>query len=307
MATDTTTTTTTTTTTGSPSLLERLNRDGFVLIPKAVSGDTFARLRDAATAATSMAREGRWRDVRTLPKQFPPWNTSGPNPTADGIWGVQGVMHPDMPGRDEFVHMYFSDAIIEPTLELLQCERDDLVLELFNMLIRPTKDFELRWHRDDIPATATAEEELERLGKPAFSAQWNFALFDDSSLVIVPGSHRRARTDAERAAGPFEKTLPGQLVVQMHPGDIVFYNNNILHRGVYDSKVERMTLHGSAGHLNGASLRARNVLQHGLRDWIDRLSFDALDEQQRALAEHMRSNLIKMAGDASDVGYSLSG
>lgn len=45
----------------------------------------------------------------------------------------------------------------------------------------------------------------------------------------------------ERGADPFEDDLPGQLVVKMYPGDILFYNNNILHRGVYDCSAERMT------------------------------------------------------------------
>ncbi|UNI14352.1 hypothetical protein JDV02_000988 [Purpureocillium takamizusanense] len=289
------------------SLLERLNRDGFVLVPGAFTGDALETLRRAAHDATANARAGRWPDVRTLPKQFPPWTIDGPNPAAHGIWGVQGLMHPDMPHQPDFVRAYFSDAIVAPTLELLQCPRDHLVMELFNLLVRPDRDFKLRWHRDDIPAAATADEELDRLGKPAFSAQWNLALYRDASLVVVPGSHRRARTDAERNADPYEKTLPGQLVVEMEPGDVVFYNNNILHRGVYDSKVERMTLHGSAGHVDGAKLRARNVLQHGLRDWIDRLTFDALEGPERDLAEHMRANLVKMAQEAGDVGFSLEG
>ena len=289
------------------TLLEKLNRDGFVVVPKAFGGEQLETLRKATQDVTAFARSGKWPDVRTLPKQFPPWRIEGPNPAAEGIWGVQGVMHPDMPHQAEFIKTYFSAAIISPTLELLQCSQDDLVMELFNLLVRPDYDFELCWHRDDIAATATAEEELERLNKPAFSAQWNLALYDDCSLVVIPGSHLRARTETERTADPYEQVLPDQLLVKLEAGDIVFYNNNILHRGVYDARIERMTLHGSAGHVDGAKLRATNVLQHGLRTWIDRLSFEALDGKDRALAEHMRANLVKMGQDAGDVGYSLQG
>lgn len=78
-------------------------------------------------------------------------------------------------------------------------------MELYNLLVRPDQDFELRWHRDDIFATATPEEmEALVVGRPEKGqghAQWNLALFDDESLVVVPGSHRRARTEAERGAG----------------------------------------------------------------------------------------------------------
>lgn len=35
-------------------------------------------------------------------------------------------------------------------------------VELFNLLINPTRgDFALRWHRDDVPHTATDEEERD--------------------------------------------------------------------------------------------------------------------------------------------------
>lgn len=68
-----------------------------------------------------------------------------------------------------------------------------------------------------------------------------------------------------------------------------------------------MTLHGSASHVAGAKLRTRNVLQHGLRAWIDRLTFDALNGDDRDLAERMRANLVRMGHEAGDVGYSLEG
>lgn len=35
-----------------------------------------------------------------------------------------------------------------------------------------------------IPPTATAEEEIERLSKPSYHAQWNFSLYDDASLIV---------------------------------------------------------------------------------------------------------------------------
>lgn len=290
------------------SLLDRLNRDGYVIIPSAITPDQLSKLREATSEVATLARQGKWPNVRTLPKQFPPWPQNTPEVAKEhGIWGVQGMMHPDLPNSSTFAQVYFSDAVVGPTRELLQCSDDDLVMELFNLLVRPDRDFELRWHRDDIPATATPEEELERLGKPAFSAQWNLALYDDASLIAVPGSHKRARTDFERNADPFEKEIPGQVAVQLKAGDIVFYNNNILHRGVYDSKVERMTLHGSAGHVDGSTLRARNVLQHGLRDWIDRVDFSKLDEKTRPRAEKMRASLVKMGQEAGEVGYSLDG
>lgn len=285
--------------------LSQLERDGFVVVKAIASPAKLERLRDASTKATSLARSGGWPHVRTVGKQFPPWSAA--DAAEKGIWGVQHLMNPDLGGHDLFAEQYFSEEVLSIVRELLQCSDDDLVMELFNMLVRPESDFELRWHRDDIPAEASAQEEMERLAKPAFHAQYNFALFDDDSLVVVPGSHTRARTDAERAAGPFEKVLPDQLVVKLGPGDIVFYNNNILHRGVYDSSKERMTLHGSVGHVGGSALRARNVLQHGVGDWVAGCNFSRLEGRDRERAEAMRERLVKMGSASGDVGYSLQG
>lgn len=287
-----------------PDYLSQLKKDGFVVVKAIQSKEQLQRLQEASRKVTELARSGGWPHIRTVGKQFPPWNAADRD---KGIWGVQHLMNPEMPSSDLFTALYFSDAVLSIVKALLQCSDEDLVMELFNMLVRPEHDFELRWHRDDIPAEATPDEEMERLSRPAFHAQYNFALFDDDSLVVVPGSHARARTDTERRAGPFEKVLPDQLVVKLEPGDIAFYNNNILHRGVYDSKKERMTLHGSVGHVGGSNLRARNVLQHGVGAWVSRCDFGKLSESEKKRAEAMRERLVKMGSESGDVGYSLRG
>ncbi|CRK22681.1 hypothetical protein BN1723_012724, partial [Verticillium longisporum] len=68
-----------------------------------------------------------------------------------------------------------------------------------------------------------------------------------------------------------------------------------------------MTLHGSAGHVRGSSLRARNVLQHGLKDWVDRVDLSALGDKEKKRAEHMREMLVNMGQEAGEVGFSLDG
>ncbi|KAF4595591.1 phytanoyl-CoA dioxygenase [Ophiocordyceps camponoti-floridani] len=283
--------------------LAALDRDGFVVIPAIVGPDRLEALREASRRVETLARAGQWPHIRTVGKQFPPWE-----PTADkGIWGVQHLMSPALPGSGLFADFYFSEEVLSVVRQLLRCRDEHLVMELLNMLVRPDSDFELRWHRDDIPADASAEDEMARLSRPAFHAQYNFALWADESLIVVPGSHRRARTETERRAGPFEKKLPGQLTVRLEPGDIAFYNNNILHRGVYDGTKDRVTLHGSVGHVDGSNLRARNVLQHGVGAWVHLLDLSGLKEGDRQRAEAMRARLIGMGGHGGDVGFSLEG
>lgn len=304
-----------------PALLDSLNKDGFVVIPSLLDATELSSLRSAAAETVALARAGRWPTVRILPKQFPPWP---PIPTPDpnnqnsiipGIWGIQHLMNSALPASNVFIHSYFSPRLLSIAQSLLgnlnasiatPASTDFLVMELYNLLIRPDADFELRWHRDDIAASASAAEEATRLAQPAWHTQWNLALYDDNSLIVVPGSHARPRTALERAAAQYDPAMPGQQVVVLKAGDAVFYNNNILHRGVYNSAVERATLHGSIGHVAGGSVRARNVLQHGVRGWIEKCDFSMLGEEQREVAEGMRSRLVQLGKASGDMGYSQS-
>ncbi|RDW78641.1 phytanoyl-CoA dioxygenase family protein [Aspergillus mulundensis] len=309
--------------------LQSLQKEGFVVIPSLIppSSKEFATLKQAATTATTNTRTGTWPYFRTVPKQFPPWPTNVPPPASEGgIWGVQHLLHPDMPGREEFAKFYFDERILSVVEELLGldlAENDEkLVMELFNLLVAPeTHDFALRWHRDDIPETASPDEEEKLLaskspGGRQSHAQYNLALCDDASLIVVPGSHRRVRTETERNADPYENELPGQLVVELKAGDAVFYDSNILHRGVYKAKEEggeesRLTLHGSVGikETDGGEgdgskkVRATAVLQHGVGAWVHR-GDAAFGVGGRA--EKMRANLVAM-GTGEGVGYSLQG
>jgi ectoine hydroxylase-related dioxygenase (phytanoyl-CoA dioxygenase family) len=288
-------------TAASMNLHQLLERDGYVIIPSALNEAELKSLRDACHHVAELARAGKWPYIRTLPKQFPPWGSDPSN----GIWGVQHLLHPAMPEQELFAASYFADDVAAAVKEIIggNTTDDDLVMELYNLLVRPDEDFELRWHRDDIAPTATAEEELEKLRSTAWHAQWNLALYNDSSLVVVPGTHKRARTETERNADPFESNMPGQMVVGMKAGDIIFYNNNIFHRGVYNSKVERMTLHGSVGHVKGGNARARNVLQHGVGEWVDKVDFSGLPPNVVKRAENMRARLKKMGEVSGDVGF----
>ncbi|KAK4540917.1 hypothetical protein LTR36_008425 [Oleoguttula mirabilis] len=280
-----------------------LARDGFVRISNAICHDDLEKFRGAATRATERARAGKWPYVRTVPKQFPPWPVSEVG--SHGIWGLQHLLHPEMPDEDRrvFAESYFGETMINAVTALLECSQCDLILELYNMLVCPPRDFALRWHRDDIPPDVLPEAELERLQEPMLHAQWNLALYPDSSLVVVPGSHKRARTDMERNAHPYEDDMPGQKIVTMAAGDLVFYNNNILHRGVYDSKAERMTLHGTMGLAGADPARARNILQHGIGAWAAQCDFSDLPSDMASRAEGMQGRLIAM-GTGQSVGFS---
>ena len=163
------------------------------------------------------------------------------------------------------------------------------------------------------------------------------ALYRDSCLYIVPGSHKTPRAPEQRKHSETTEPpndpcdMPGVMQVDLKrscseplnlyvilireyrlAGETVFYNSNILHCAVYDHTTVRATLHASMGDVRGGATRARNVLQHGL-DWIKgeefKKSLEALGDgnvQKRAFK--MWTNLLKMQEgiDVGNLGYSLS-
>ncbi len=78
------------------------------------------------------------------------------------------------------------------------------------------------------------------------SVQFNAPLLPgDHFLNIVPASHLRASTPAEIAAAKAgdQAQMPGAMVVEMEPGDIVYYNANLWHRGWNPEGGRRWSLH----------------------------------------------------------------
>ncbi|KAG6807066.1 hypothetical protein H0H92_008943 [Tricholoma furcatifolium] len=277
---------------------------GFVVVPDLISSEDQETLRKACDRVVSLTREGKWPHRRTVGKQFPPFGDDNPD-----SWGVQHVMHPAL-GEPAFATWYTSQPLSDVVKDLLECKDEDLEMELFNLLINPLgHNFALRWHRDDVPEKATEEEEIEALEKWHFGVQWNTALYRDSCLYVVPGSHRTARTPEQRKHSETQEPptnpsdMPGAIQLTLEPGETVFYNSNILHCATYNSAEKRATLHANMGNIKGGSTRARNILQHGL-DWMKEDAFRAgLDKK----GTDMLDRLIAMKEKAPDVGYSLSG
>lgn len=318
------------------SLLER----GYIHIPSLLPPHLLLAAQATSKYLVSRTRTGTfWPFVRTVPKHYPPWpvlDLTSPDENLN-IWGIQHLLHPDLTSlRDVYAEIYFCDEVINVVRQLLgdpagvsndgskaaSVSDDDLVMELFNLLCSPTRnqDFELAWHRDDIRPEVTPEEEGTLLKEKApggrqLHAQYNIALFEDESLIVIPESHRRIRRQEELDAEPYQKGLLDEIVVKLQPGDAVFYDSNILHRGVYkgiDEKTElgRMTLHGSVGLRGYGSERSRQVLQHGVGGWIEGDSAEfanVQDEGKKRRAEGMRKALIEMGKGRTDVGYSLEG
>lgn len=126
------------------------------------------------------------------------------------------------------------------------------------------------WHRDwgynatpmDIAAFFYAVKH-----QPHMFNQLNGALYDDTSLWVVPGSHNREDTEAERAAFPripppapelspemslearelacsaYARSMPDAIPVALQAGDVAFYRACLWHLGTYIPYTKRATLH----------------------------------------------------------------
>lgn len=277
---------------------------GFTLVRDFLTPEEIELYKQTARDVVEIARRGEWDEVRTRGKQFPPW----PKNFSPDIWGVSGLLNPKLKELSvPFQECYSSDKILDIASDILQTSKDSLSMELFNMLINPLTDFGLDWHRDYIKPEVTPEEEKEQLLQNPFAGtQFNLALTKDECLIVVPGSHKRIRTDEER-----EKTIPedrqqfisGQITVTLNPGDVVFYNSNILHRAQYYSANERLTLHGSYGHKDYGKFRAKGVLQHGVAQWINDF------KPVTANGEMLKQKLVALSEQfkTEDLGYSLDG
>ena len=130
---------------------------------------------------------------------------------------------------------------------------EKLILNNFSLLAaEPGIDYTQGWHRDIIQIP---ENEIDdRIFSPGWhhnNTQFNLALYPDGCFWAVPGSHRRPDTPGEaRAFGgskhysPIEADMPGGIRIPLKPGQAIFYNNNLIHRGYSVNLAEpRRTLH----------------------------------------------------------------
>ncbi|KAI8060740.1 hypothetical protein BC940DRAFT_337394 [Gongronella butleri] len=251
---------------------EALKTNGYVIVDNLIPDEMMSRLKEATERVVEKARKGEWHYVRTVGKQFPPWNEED---NVD-VWGVQHLMHPDLK-ESVFMEWYGSEGLLNAVQQLNECTHDELQFELFNLLINPRdSDFSLTYHRDAIPAETPEDKEREMLKIPHYGTQWNTALYEDDCLFVVPASHRRVRTPEERdiSLNNPKGDMPGQLRVNLKPGQTVFYDNNILHRAAYFKDKKRHTLHASMGTTNGGHHRGATIFQHGL-GWLNSDEFKA--------------------------------
>jgi hypothetical protein len=96
------------------------DEQGYIVVPNLIPPETFEALREACDHAIAKTRTGSWPHRRTVGRQFPPFDDINPD-----SWGIQHIMHPDLE-EPIFADWYTSDAFINASKELLQCNEDEL-------------------------------------------------------------------------------------------------------------------------------------------------------------------------------------
>jgi ectoine hydroxylase-related dioxygenase (phytanoyl-CoA dioxygenase family) len=247
----------------SPRALERFHEEGYCVVDVPIPPALLSELRRAADAVTERTQAGGWPHRRNWPyKHF-----KGKN----DFWGVSHLLHPDL-GEPAFARYVAQPAVLAAAADLLGCPSalaaGQLQLEYVNLLVNPSlDDFEIAWHRDVVRGDPDPEEEAATLAVPRASARWNFALYDDPCLWVIPGSHRRPKGPREREVcrSRAHVGLPGEMRICLGAGQAVYYDPDLLHRGVYPRDRLRRTLHCDLGL--GTDPRHQDALYQSL-EWM---------------------------------------
>jgi len=255
--------------------LVQYEEDGYLIIREAFSPERVKALRMAVISMIDRGIAGecelKWidRDNR-LPAR------------------TEHMLHPDK----------YEPAWAEWLAEDLVCYIESLVdgparHSLFGMLAGGGgQAYRQAWHRDI--GKPGAEDELEFLARfHGHFVQFNAPLVaGDHFLQIVPSSHLRFSTDSElrtAQAGAAAQTedMPDAMVVELEPGDIVFYNANLWHRGYNPEGKKRWTLHCAFWN------RDYTVMSHEYGQRAALMADGHIERMPEKAAEYVRRYLAK--------------
>ena len=226
------------------SLNEKFVQDGYAILRGVVPVDQLKSQRHAYDLIVARARQ---RD--------PVWYT-----TAAARTGVVAYLDKDTVQTLKFA---LHDNTFGTSSEALGREAENVALASVSVLCNP--EFEpiktptsgqswgtdpRNWHRDvrpdhDGPLSALLAD--EEANGPGY-AQWNIAIYEDSILYLIPGSHRRLTSEVEamqlKSVGGTQSPLSGCVCADLKPGDGIIYNSILLHWGSkYSQRQKRRTIH----------------------------------------------------------------
>ena len=234
--------------------------NGYFIVDGLADGAMLDRLEAAGRHVVEKTRSGEI-------------NLSGQGPEATGI---VGLIAPEF-GQKVFAEYQISDPIMRYVNGFIG---PNLSMGLSVLWSFENRKYDSAWHRDIGPprdATASPEEEQQILDEPSKWFKWQTALLDDPCLWVVPGSHRRTRTDIETEVlnGDRKSHLPGEEQVILKRGETVFWEGRLMHRGRRPEGFERrLSLAGSfarydpSGEVDELPDHFRWQIEDSVRDYL---------------------------------------
>ena len=238
------------------SLRDRYLASGFVVVKGVFDAGKVAEALRAVDRVPEWIRKVRHRNIqRAQPLQTCP-------AIRNGSWLRAFYDNPEV---DRMLAGIFSGAIVP-------APRMSEDFKLTGLLIEPLDHWWStglhRDYRDFVEGLDVAAWEAKS-GDLGLFNQINIPLLPDDCLWVVPGSHARNDTEAEarlvatrsRYAGLAETGSPpekadrlrvelrsaladcGAVNIRCGPGDFLLYRSNMLHCGIYEPGIERLTLH----------------------------------------------------------------
>jgi ectoine hydroxylase-related dioxygenase (phytanoyl-CoA dioxygenase family) len=206
-------------------------RAGYFVRHGVLAGAALQACREAAQRVVEKGRAGLYAEVR--------WSDEA----RDDFWGVNHILHPTV--REPALLEALANPQVQSVIEDMFGEHARY--HLATLLCSPArKPYHIAWHRDIGPnPDAPPAEQAAHLARYAAHVQFNGALVEDESLWVVPGTHLSPLLPEQREAlrqNP-RGDVPGQVCVRLEPGDFVFYNANLLHKGRNEEGRPRLTLH----------------------------------------------------------------
>ena len=150
------------------------------------------------------------------------------------------------------------------------------------------------WHRDLQYSPVEDEDQAREQGR-MLSLHVRIPLSREQGVEVIPGTHRRWDTELEsdvrweRNHHANSDDLPGSVLIDLEPGDILIFDAQMLHRGNYALNKERRALDLCVGrpHPFTAPYLDEAALPSG--DEIDRILNNVWYRRARELAAAARS------------------
>jgi hypothetical protein len=206
-------------------------RAGYFVRRGLLSPEEVAVCRDAAERIVERVRAGAYADARWSDEEH------------GDFWGVNHILHPAV-RETALVGVLAHPGVCGVPEDLFPGEAR---YHLATLLVNPRrKPYRLAWHRDLGPdLNSPPDAQTAHLARWREHVQLNGALLEDESLWVVPGTHADPLLPEQRDALRSDPrgAVPGQVCVRLAPGDFVFYNANLLHKGANEECRPRLTLH----------------------------------------------------------------